>query len=107
MPEECVQNEGNKKDKADEEDSSSSSDKPPGQVNLEHTEDSVKESRESTVDEPIKESEHECIQMPQEEGNKDLPSTTEDSGVSVEQGMDDSLQLVSLFCYVPKHIVEV
>lgn len=96
---ECEQNEDNKKDKTDEEDSSS--DKPAGQVKVDQTEDSVKENHESSADEPIKEDEHEHGQKSQEEGNKDLPSTTEDSGVSVEQGVDDSLQLVSLVCTFP------
>ncbi|XP_078365023.1 uncharacterized protein LOC144649408 isoform X1 [Oculina patagonica] len=89
----CEQNDNSKKDKADEEDLSPS-DKPTGQVQVDQTEDTVKENHESAADESIKEDEQEHSQTSQEEGNnKDLPSTTEGSGVSVEQGVDDSLQL--------------
>ncbi|KAJ7360477.1 hypothetical protein OS493_015578 [Desmophyllum pertusum] len=94
-----IQAEDDKEDTADEEDSSvhekladeeyPSSDKPAGQVNADQTEDTVTNSNnENTTNEQIKED-----KQPQEEGSKDLPSTIEDNGVSLEQGMEDSLQL--------------
>lgn len=99
-----IQAEDDKEDTADEEDSSvhekladeeyPSSDKPAGQVNADQTEDTVTNSNnENTTNEQIKED-----KQPQEEGSKDLPSTIEDNGVSLEQGMEDSLQLVSHVC---------
>lgn len=98
------QDENKKKDTAGEEDSSSS-DKPGLEVRIDQTEDTTKENQESIADEQIKENiqgNHES----QEDGSKDLPSTTEDSGVSLGQGMDDPLQLVSLVCHVLKAMVE-
>ena len=103
-----IQAEDDKKDTADEEDSSvhekladeeyPSSDKPAGQVNADQTEDTVTNSNnENTTNEQIKEDKQDN-QDPQEEGSKDLPSTIEDNGVSLEQVMEDSLQLVSHVC---------
>jgi len=55
-------------------------------VKVDQTEDPI-----STADEQIKENIQDS-QDSKEDGSKDLPSTPEDSGVSLGQGMDDSLQ---------------
>jgi len=62
-------------------------------VKVDQTEDPI-----STADEQIKENIQDS-QDSKEDGSKDLPSTPEDSGVSLGQGMDDSLQPVSLVCH--------
>ena len=61
-------------------------------VKVDQTEDPI-----STADEQIKESMQD--NQDSKDGSKDLSSTPEDSGVSLGQGMDDSLQPVSLVCH--------
>ena len=93
--------EHNKKETEDEGDSSSS-DKPGGEVRGDQMEDtSTNENHKRIADEQIKEN-IQGNEESQEDGNKDLPSTTEDSGVSLGQGMDDCLQQVSLVCHIQK-----
>jgi len=70
-------------------------------VRVDQTEDTTKENHESIADEQIKEN-IQGNQESQEDGSKDLPPTTEDSGVSLGQEIDDSLQLVSLVCHIWK-----
>ena len=90
--------ENNKKETVDEEDSSSS-DTPDQEVRLDRTEDTTKENHKSIADEQIKEKIQDS-QDSQEDGCKNLPPTPENSGGSLGQGMDDSLQLVSLVCHI-------
>lgn len=87
------QNDEDKKAEAD--DDSSTCNKPEHAGQVDQNEDTVKENHESATDEPVKEDDREHYQRSQEEDSKDVPPTTEDSGVSAEQGVDDSLQLVS------------
>ena len=90
------QNDDNKKAEAD--DDSSTCNKPEYAAQVDQKEDTVKENHESTTGEPVKEDYHEHNQRSKEEGIKELPPTTEDSGVSAEQRVDDPFQLVSHFC---------
>lgn len=92
---------GNNKKETVEEENLSSSDKPGGEVRVDQTENTTKENHENKADEQIKEI-IQGNQESQEDGSKDIPCTTEDSGVSIGQGMDDCLQLVSLVCQFHK-----
>ena len=92
--------ENDKKETADEEDSSSSV-KPGCEVRVHREEDATKENHESITDEQIKEN-SQGNQESQGDGSKDLPATAEYSGVSLGQEIDNSLQLVSLLCHIWK-----
>lgn len=88
-----------------EEENLSSSDKPGGEVRIYQTEDTTKDNHENKADEQIKEIIQGNQESQEDGGSKDFPCTTEDSGVSLGQGMDDCLQLVSLVCYIQKGMI--